>query len=237
LSQAPPPDTASLQERLGIRFEVPQLWAEALVHPSYLNENPDFGLPSYQRLEFLGDAVLGLLVGEALFRRFPELSEGPLTQLRATFVQRATLAAWAESLDLGTMMVMGRGEERSGGRKRARNLAAVMEAVIAALYLDRGLEKTRAIVEEWVERTLTSKPGQQFDPDPKSALQERLQATKHESPRYEVVSEDGPPHARRYLVAVSAAGEVLGQGEGTSKRRAEEEAARDALRKAEGQVA
>jgi ribonuclease-3 len=223
-----------LQERLGIRFKDSDLWAQALVHPSYLNENPDFSLPSYQRLEFLGDAVLGLLVGESLYHRFPELSEGPLTQLRAALVQRATLARWAEAWDLGALLLMGKGEERSGGRRRARNLAAALEAVIAALYLDQGVETTRALVEEHVEQTLASKTWQQLVVDPKSVLQERLQALRHETPHYEVLSEEGPAHARRYLVEVSAGGETLAQGEGSSKRRAEEAAAREALRQAEG---
>jgi ribonuclease-3 len=133
-------------------------------------------------------------------------------------------------------MLMGRGEERSGGRSRSRNLAAVIEAVLGAVFLDQGLEVARGIVAEWVSRTLANQ--NQYGPavDPKSALQEVLQATRHESPSYEVLAEEGPPHARRYVVAVLVGDERLGQGEGSSKRRAEEAAARDALRQMPGAV-
>jgi ribonuclease-3 len=185
-------------------------------------------------LEFLGDAVLGLLVGESLYRRFPDLSEGPLTQLRAALVQRETLARWAEVWELGDMLLMGRGEERSGGRQRPRNLAGVLEAVIGALYLDQGLGATRNVVEQRVEQALSDRAWKEMIGDPKSFLQERLQAIRHESPRYRLLSEEGPPHARRYVVQVSAVDEPLGEGEGSSKRRAEDDAARDALRRLEG---
>ncbi len=234
MSQALIPDLGLLQERLGHRFQASGLLAQALVHPSYLNENPDFALPSYERLEFLGDAVLGLLVGEALYRRFPDLPEGLLTQLRAAMVQRRALARWAQGWGLGELLLMGRGEEHSGGRERARNLAAALEAVIGAAYLDQGLEAVRPLVEHHVDEVLAGKPWQEVVGDPKSLLQERLQAERHVAPAYEVLREEGPPHARRYVVGVSTGGEHLGQGEGNSKRSAEEAAAREALRRLEG---
>ena len=233
MSQALIPDLGLLQERLGLRFRASGLLAQALVHPSYLNENPDFALPSYERLEFLGDAVLGLLVGEWLYRRFPDLPEGPLTQLRAAVVQRRALARWAQDWGLGAMLLMGRGEERGGGRERARNLAAALEAVIGAAYLDQGLEGVRPLVERQAEQVLAGKSWEAVVGDPKSLLQERLQAERHVAPTYEVVREEGLPHARRYVVGVSGAGEHLGQGEGSSKRSAEEAAAREALRRLE----
>jgi ribonuclease-3 len=198
-------------------------------HPSSDNE----------QLEFLGDSVVGLLVAEDLCRRFPELQEGELTRLRAELVSRKRLAEVAARLDLGAHMVLGRGEERSGGRNKTALLANCMEAVIAALYLDGGMKTARAFVARevieplagWLRAELQS--GSSIG-DYKSGLQERAQARKLGQPEYVVKAESGPDHRKRFLVEVflptgEAPAKVLGRGVGGTKKKAEQEAARRAL--------
>ncbi len=186
-------------------------------------------MASNERLEFIGDSVVGLVVTEELYQRFPEGTEGDLTHLRASLVRGTTLARWAKKLGLGEMLLMGRGEEASGGRQRPANLANVMEAVLGALYLDQGLEPVRALVLPLLEEEVAQYWPRSLEKDPKSSLQELTQAFWQVTPAYETTQVDGPEHHRRFTVEVSVGDRVLAQGSGPSKRQAQQAAARVAL--------
>jgi len=223
-------DLASLQETLGVCFKDIALLQEALVHRSYLNESPGFSGPSNERLEFLGDAFLGFVVARKLHADFPELQEGGLTRLRAALVQTRTLARVAESLGLGDHLLMGKGEEETGGRHKPRNLASAFEAVVGAVLVDQG----PAAAEEFVLRKLDPEWGtalitKKLEKDPKSKLQELLQANHHSPPVYRLLASTGPDHARLFTVEVLDEGIPLGQGTGVSKQGAEQAAAQAAL--------
>jgi ribonuclease-3 len=202
---------------------------EALTHPSYANEHRGSARDN-QRLEFLGDAVLGLCVSELLMDRFPEAREGELSLMRASLVNTDALAEWARAAALGGALRLGRGADAAGERQQKNVLADVVEALVGAVYLDLGLESARklasAIVGEPLERMASGPP---VGRDPKSELQERVQARGGASPKYRVVEAIGPDHSREFVVAVDVDGEVLGEGRGRSKKRAEQEAARSAL--------
>jgi len=228
-------DLETLQKTLHVSFHDPVLLEQALVHRSYLNENPHFSLASNERLEFLGDAVLGLLVAERLYRDFPELSEGEMTRLRAALVQRDTLARAARSIGLGDYLYLGRGEEASGGRKKPTNLAAALEAVLGAVYLDGGMVAAEKVVWLLLEVEIDRVAGQPGEVDYKSRLQELVQARYQVTPDYRALGATGPDHARRFTVEVVVGGEVLGRGSGKSKRAAETQAARIALERLSGQ--
>jgi ribonuclease-3 len=225
----------SLQETLGVSFEDIAYLQQSLIHRSYLNEIPDSSLESNERLEFLGDALLGLVVAGELYHRFPDLPEGNLTRLRSALVRTDTLARVARSLNLGDCLYMGKGEEETGGRNRQRNLACALEAVTGAVFIDRGFEVAR----EFVLRVLAS----EFEPvisgklgrDPKSKLQEIVQAQKQQLPVYQVVDSTGPDHEKIFTIEVLVDGILLGHGTGKSKRGAEQEAARVALERLEGE--
>jgi len=223
----------SLQEVLGVSFEDIFLLQQALVHRSYLNEANGFSLPLNERLEFLGDAFLGLVVTERLFKDFPDLQEGELTKLRSALVRTDTLARVAVSLDLGNHLLMGKGEKETGGRQKRRNLACTFEAVVGAVLVDQGLEKAR----DFVLRALASEFGstieEKLEKDPKSKLQEGLQASQRPAPTYRLVESTGPDHEKVFTVEVLAEGIVLAQGTGKSKQKAEQVAAREALKKLE----
>lgn len=223
-------DLEELEEVLGVRFQDRSLLQRVLTHRSYLNENPDYALPHNERLEFLGDAIVDFLVGELLFHRFPEMQEGELTALRAALVRTEALARFARSFNLGAYLLIGRGEEASGGRERAPLLAGAFEALIGALYLDRGMEATR----EWVLRIVTPVARQlaagALSKDPKSMLQEVAQADLSITPQYRTVAESGPDHAKEFTVQVLLGDEVRGEGTGRSKQVAAQNAARAALR-------
>jgi len=214
---------------LGLGMKDPSLLQQALVHRSYLNEVRDRGLHDNERLEFLGDAVLNLAVAEHLYHLFPESTEGELSQMRAHVVRWDTLAAVAERIGLGRYLLLGKGEDLSGGRKRPSNLAGALEAVIGAVYLDGGLEAARQLVlrllEPELERLATGQPVV----DSKSELQRVVQARWHQIPRYRVVEAEGPDHAKTFTVEVVLGEQVLGRGQGRSKKQAELEAARQAL--------
>ena len=219
----------SLQHRLGLEFHDPSLLAIAVTHRSTVNERPEEGLRDNERLEFLGDAILGALVAEELYRAFPEAPEGSLTVMRAELVREGGLARWARRFELGQYMVLGKGEEQRGGREREGLLASAFEAVIGALYLDNGHESARRVVADLVAEDLPhlspSAPAQ----DPKSELQQRVQARFHSLPSYRVVSTEGPEHRPIFTVEVAVEGDISGVGTGASKQAAEQEAARRAL--------
>lgn len=199
------------------------------MHSSYLHENPGAPLASNERLEFLGDAFLGYVVAAELYQRFPEEPEGTLTRLRAGAVQRDTLAAVARGLGLGHYLLLGKGEERTGGRDRASNLASLYEAVVGALLLDGGEAVAREFVLRTLRDVLQAVAEGTLGADYKSQLQEYCQARGWVSPDYRVVTEEGPPHARRYVVEALVQGEALGHGMGPNKQGAEKDAARSAL--------
>ena len=218
------------QERLGHSFADGNLLRQALTHASFGHEKRQ-KLPDNQRLEFLGDAVLQLAVTTELYRRFPELTEGRLTVLRARLVNRHHLQALAQELGLGEQLILGRGEENSQGRQRGSILADAMEAVIGAVYSEAGWEGARAIVLRLLEPSLAaiSNEGDATEANPKGALQEKLQAEGEHPPVYRCLSETGPAHARVYEIVVEWQGRELGRGEGASKKEAETHAALAAL--------
>ena len=210
------------------RGELPHL-DEALTHPSYANEHRE-RCADNQRLEFLGDAVLGLLVGEILMERFPAAKEGELSLVRSLLVNAEALAVWARSVDLGPALRVGRGADAARDRDSDNVLADAAEALVGALYLDRGLPAARALALEIVAEPLSRlEAGGAVGRDPKSELQERVQAAGGASPRYHVVGTEGPDHRREFLVEVEVSGQVLGQGRGRSKKLAQQAAARAAL--------
>ena len=203
--------------------------AEALVHSSYPNEHPEADRRTNERLEFLGDAVIQLLISEALHARHPEDDEGRLTARRAAIVSTAGLAAVAARIGLGARLRLGQGADRAGERRRPSVLAAGLEALAAAVYLDRGLEATRAWLIGLVGPELDRGGPAEAFVAPKSRLQEAGYAQAGEAPEYRVVAVDGPDHARHYVVEVALGGAVIGRGEGRSRREAETEAAIQAL--------
>lgn len=222
-------DPAALAKALGIEFRRLALLEQALVHRSYLNEVADAEMESNERMEFLGDAVLGLIISDRLYKDYPALSEGKLSQIRALLVRWDTLAQAAERISLGDYLVMGRGEEMSGGRRRPSNLAGALEALIGAAFLDGGLMRARKLVLQLLGPELEEVAAGAVAVDSKSQLQEVVQARWHEIPRYRLVSATGPDHAKTFMVEVMVRREVLGRGEGRNKKQAELAAARQAL--------
>jgi ribonuclease-3 len=238
-------DVSEVETLLGHRFARPDLLTQALTHRSLSYElkmkDPEAAEPGTdnEQLEFLGDAVIGFLTAEDLCRRYPELNEGQLTRLRAELVSRKHLGQVAGRLNLGAYMLLGRGEELSGGRRKNALLANCIEAVVAALYLDAGLETTRHFVIREVlapsaEALRDQMLGGSSIGDHKSALQELLQAQKMGTPEYVVKAESGPDHRKRFLVEVYVArngekSKSLAEGLGNTKKKAEQEAAREAM--------
>ena len=223
-------DRNQLTERLGTRPLPEPLLTQALTHSSYLNET-DANADSNERLEFLGDAVLGMVIAKVLFKAFPLAGEGELTRMRADIVRGTTLARTASGLDLGSFIILGRGEEAAGGRKRDRNLAGAMEAVIGAIYCAHGWRTTESLIVRLFKKELAQvrKDGSRIDP--KSNLQHLVQARWHEPPQYVTVEEGSNELGRRFRVEVLVAGEVLGRGEGSSKREAQQQAADEATQR------
>jgi ribonuclease-3 len=217
-----------LEQRLKYKFRNPLLLAEALTHPSLGHETQRHHFDN-QRLEFLGDAVLQLIFTEWLFDHFPKLSEGQLTKMRSGLVSRDGLRMHAERLELGAHLMMGRGEESSGGRRRASALADAYEALIGAIYLDSDYVTARRIVLTEAREDLEGLEVDPPDQNPKGQLQELLQALSPVSPVYPIVAAEGPEHQKRFVARVTWNGLDLGLGEGRSKKEAETEAARDAL--------
>ncbi len=222
-------DWRELAERARLSFRRPELLQQALVHRSYVNEARGQGLEDNERLEFLGDAVLNLVISEHLYHLFPGRTEGELSQMRAHLVRWDTLAAVAERLSLGEYLVLGRGEALSGGRRRPSNLVGALEAVIGAVFLDRGLPAARRLVLRLLGPELERLAAGEPVVDSKSELQRVVQSRWHQLPRYRVVEAEGPDHAKTFTVEVVLGERVLGRGRGRSKKQAELEAARQAL--------
>lgn len=225
------PKQSELEKRLGVKFKDIALLQRSLVHSSYVNENPEGALESNERLEFLGDAVLGLVVADDLFDAYPDLDEGKLTELRTHLVRRDTLAKAARRLNLGKSLLLGKGEETGGGQTRPTNLAHAYEAVVGAIFLDRGLTSVRKFIQDSLSQEFDVAAERAFPADPKSQLQEMTQARYQSTPSYRLVKSEGPDHARRFTVEAIVNGQALATGEGNSKQRAEKEAARQAIRR------
>jgi len=224
-------DWDACQKNLGVAFRQESLLEQVFVHSSYLNENPNFARPSNERLEFLGDAILNFVVAEKLYEEFPELSEGELSEIRASLVCRDALAELASSLKLGDWLLLGRGEERTGGRAKASNLANAMEALVGALYLDQGLAKTRRFILRQLKPELTRIKAGKKIPNYKALVQEFIQGQKKPTPVYRLVEVTGPDHNRQFTAEILVEGKVLGRGMGKSKKAAESQAARAAWEK------
>jgi ribonuclease-3 len=224
-------DLAVLQEILGVAFKDPSLLEQALIHSSYINENPGLALTSNERLEFLGDAILGSVVAEKLYQDLPSFTEGEMTKLRATLVRRDTLAQAARAIRLGDYLYLGKGEEASGGRHKPVNLAGALEAVIAAIYLDQGVTTAKDFILRLFNKELQKVVSRGAEVNYKSQLQELIQAREQQTPAYYVIEATGPDHDRRFTIEVRAGDTVLGRGSGRSKKEAETEAARSALKR------
>jgi ribonuclease-3 len=222
-------DLGALQAILDVNFKDESLLQQALVHRSYLNENSVLHLVSNERLEFLGDAVLGFVVASELYSRFPDFSEGELTKLRSALVRGETLSRIALSLQLGDYLYLGRGEEDSGGRSRSRNLSCTLEAVIGAVFLDQGLDVAQSFILKLLGSELDGVVEDKFTDDYKSRLQQIIQSERKITPIYRTIDEVGPDHAKVFTVEVLAGDSILGKGCGRSKRAAEMDAARQAL--------
>ncbi|PYQ98771.1 MAG: ribonuclease III [Acidobacteria bacterium] len=221
-----------LQQAIGYRFRDRGLLEHAMTHTSRANEDVSGGVRDNESMEFLGDAVLGFVVADVLFRDFPEYDEGQKSKMKASLVSTATLAQQAERLDLGEHMLLGRGEEKTGGRRKQALLADSYEALIAAIYLDGGVEPARAfIVREFGPLIAEARRTGVSDRDYKSALQELLQSRELPLPEYRLVGSIGPDHRKLFQVEVIVKGERIGDATGRSKKEAEQEAARAALEK------
>lgn len=222
---------AAVQQAFGVSFNNPLLLREALVHGSYTNEFPHLAPATNERLEFLGDAVLGLVVAAKLYTDFSHLNEGEMTKLRAVLVRGNTLARVARDIGLGEYLLMGRGEEATGGRTKPANLAGALEAVIGAIFLDRGYGAAGDFVLRLLDSELEKAVNQGIATSSKSKLQELLQAREQQAPSYHVIEATGPAHERWFTVEVRLGNTVLGKGAGKSKKIAETDAAHAILRK------
>ena len=218
-----------LEAAIGYRFKNIALLQNALTHSSYANEHWHNSLKSNERLEFLGDSILGMVVAEYLYKHFPDRPEGELTRMRADMVCEQTLATVAARIELGRHLMLGNGEELGGGRTRGSILADAVESVIAASFLDGGMDAARQIIEKFI---LVEVPVKKLhNADYKTALQELVQQKKNQTLSYALVGESGPDHDKRFEVEVSLNGSVIGVGSGSSKKRAEQMAAKAALEK------
>lgn len=224
-------DLTALQVAVGVTFCDLSLLQQALVHSSYTNENTGLGVSSNERLEFLGDAILGYIIAEKLYCDFPQLAEGEMTRFRAALVRQETLALIAKELTLGDYLFLGRGEEKSGGRSKVANLARALEALIAAIFLDQGMPAAKSFVLRLFNEEIEKGTRQDTRKDYKSQLQELVQLQQRVTPNYKLVEAIGPEHHKVFTVEVMAGDVILGRGSGKSKKEAEARAARSALQK------
>jgi ribonuclease III len=220
---------STLERRVGYTFRDPGLLEHALTHTSRANEDVSGGVFDNESLEFLGDAVLGFAIADLLFRRFPSRDEGWKSKMKAVLVSTATLARLAEGLDLGEHLLLGRGEEKTGGRRKQALLADGYEALIAAIYLDGGVEQATGFIARQFEELMNEARTPTAFHDFKSALQERVQSAGDPLPEYAVIGETGPDHHKTFQVQVRVGGKPMAEAVGRSKKEAEQEAARLAL--------
>jgi ribonuclease-3 len=244
LAGAPPAEihtpaelVTALEQRLGLTLRDRATALAALTHKSFVNEHRTEPTTDNERLEFLGDAIIDLAVSHRLMERFPGAREGELSKMRAAVVDEQGLAALARALDLGSLLRLGRGEELTGGRRKASLLADAMEAVVAAVYLDAGLPGVLGLVDRFLGEAFARAAAGTLDRDYKTQFQELAQSRLRAAPRYRVAAERGPDHAKLFEVEVDVRGEVLGTGQGRSKKDAEQGAARQALETLAGRLA
>ena len=225
------PSIEPIQQYLAYQFQDPDLLRLALTHPSFAHEHPEFGGEEYhnQRLEFLGDAILDFLVAAWLYEAYPSYSEGPLTRLRAMLVRTETLSELAKHLGIHDALRLGHGEAESGGRQRAANLCDALEAVVGALYIDGGLDIIWQRLEPWFSSEAETILEAETYVDAKSRFQEWAQAELSITPVYQIIGADGPDHAKIFTAQVLLEARVAGVGQGSSKRAAEQNAAKAAL--------
>jgi ribonuclease-3 len=220
---------SAAEAALKLSFSDKALLQRALTHRSYINENPDYALEDNERLEFLGDAVLDFVTAEYLYDHFPEMAEGRLTNLRSALVRTEQLGEFANRVRLGDFLLLGRGEDESGGRERLTLLCDAFEAVVGALYLDQGLAVTRKFICGFIEPALHEILNSETDKDAKSRLQELAQSHYRLTPTYRTIKEQGPDHAKEFTVEAVIGKKIYGRGIGFSKQAAAQEAARAAL--------
>lgn len=225
----PPVELKNLEEKIGIEFKDQSLLLNAFVHRSYLNEHPNFHLSSNERLEFLGDACLELIVSEYLYQNYPKRPEGDLTNFRSALVNTKSLAQTAQKLNLGEYLLLSKGEEESGGRTSEYLLANTFEALLGAIYLEKGFEKAAMVVEKFLIVKLSEIVANEAYKDAKSKLQEIAQEKFLITPHYEVLKEWGPDHDKHFRVGAFVGKKRLAVGEGASKQKAELDAAQKAL--------
>ena len=223
-------DLSEFESQLGVKFNDKNLLTQSLIHRSYLNENPKVGLDHNERLEFLGDAVLELAVTDYLYKNYPN-PEGDLTAWRAALVNAKTLAKIAEELNFNQYILLSRGEAKDTGKARQVILANAFEAFLGALYLDGGYEESAAFIGKYILPILPAIIKEQSYKDAKSLFQEIAQDKKRVTPKYSVLKEWGPDHAKTFRMGVFLGDELAGEGEGVSKQDAEQEAAKDGLMK------
>lgn len=221
----------NLQSALGIVFNNTSLLQQAFIHTSYINENPAAGSGDNQRMEFLGDALLNMIVAEKLYHEFSALPEGQLTEIRVSLIRQEKLAEQATALKLGDYLLLGKGEDASGGRNKRNNLADTFEALIAAIFLDQGFEAARRFILAGIQVDIKAVKAGQLVPNFKALLQELTQARFNSLPDYEVIESTGPDHDRVFFVSVSLGDMVIAIGSGKTKKAAEFEAARLAYAK------
>lgn len=222
-------DIAIFEKQLGIEFRNPDTLLKAFVHKSYVNENRDFELGHNERLEFLGDAVLELVVTDELFTRFPKKAEGELTAVRAAIVNTKSLSATAKRLGMDDYLLLSKGESRSTGRARSYILANTFEAVVGAIYSDLGYEQARKFIAKSLFEDIDQVVEDKLWIDSKSYFQEKAQEVFSTTPEYKLISESGPDHDKVFVMGVYVNNKLLGQGSGASKQDAEQVAARKAL--------
>jgi ribonuclease III len=219
-----------LQKKLSYSFKKLSILNHAFIHKSYANENPELGLEDNERFEFLGDAVLDLIISHVIMDNFPHYSEGNLTKLRSSLVNEKTIAGLARELGLGDYLLLGKGEDSTKGRNKNSILADTYEAVVAAIYLDGGYKKVFKVLKKHFTSFLAAATeGNLFNKDYKSQLQEITQTVYKATPRYIKVKEFGPDHNKTFSINVSVHNKVLGRGSGSSKKNAEQKAAQEAL--------
>ena len=212
-----------VEEKLQYKFTDPSLLRIALTHSSYANE---YSVESNERLEFLGDSILGCVISKILYQEFPDLAEGELSKIKGAIVSRSNFAKYAYDLKLNEQILLGKGEEYTGGRDRESNLSGTFEALIGAIYLDAGYKKSYEIISILVNATINNKD---FFFDNKTKLQEITQKKFKQTPKYNIIKEEGPPHNKVFFVEVKVSSEILGNGIGKNKKEAEQSAAKEAL--------
>lgn len=224
------PDTlVNLEKNLNIKFKGREIFKTAFIHRSYLNEHPEEKLPHNERLEFLGDAVLGMIVSEYLYRKFPMHPEGDLTNFRSSIVNAKTLSIAASTLKLGDYLFLSRGEEATGGRTRQFILANTFESLIGAIFLDLGLDETKKFIEKALLPYLSDIIEKKLYKDYKSKFQEKTQEQTGTTPNYKIIEERGPDHAKTFRTGVFVGSKKIAEGNGPNKQDAEQEAAKKAL--------